>query len=541
MKSARLSTPLAALLILATIAGCGGRTGSAPAPTTTINAEEGAQIGDLAEMPELTPMQVEGYGLVAGLGTNGSAECPVDVLEYLKRYTRVMMPDYTGDPEDIIRSLDTAVVKATGEIKSGATKGSRFDVVIRPIQGSQTRSLAGGQLYTMEMRQPGKALAGGTSLATAGGPVFIDPLSATRDNRTGYVLGGGVVEDTYPLLLRLKKADYRLVSALRNRIIQRFGPETAEARNEEVLSLTPPARFATRQREFATLVKALYVIEGEQLDKTRIDILTKRLADSQDMVRSESSLIGIGRLGAPQVAKLLASPGEDVRLSAAKIMLSYKDYDALDVLRAIVYDTKSKRRMEALRAIADWAPDDQVSGILARLVNDEDMALRLAAVEELLRCGSQLVERQNIGGKFFLDLVSSKGQPMVYVTRAGTPRIVVFGRDMAVNGDVFVTAADGSLTLTSEITSNVVTIIRSRRGLTGVVGKPLKSSRLLADVIKTMSSSPVIEGEKVRLTGLNVAYSDTLEAVKTLCDKGCVKAAFVAGPMAVSAAAAAER
>jgi hypothetical protein len=536
MIPVRLYMSVATCLAFALIAGCGGHS-TTPA-ATNINAEEGAQISDLAEMPELTPLPIEGYGLVAGLGQNGSAECPVDVLEYLKRYARIMMPDTSGNPEAIIRSLDTAVVKVTGEVKPGSVKGSQFDVVVKPIQGSQTRSLAGGMLYTTELRAPGKALAGGTPIATAAGPIYIDTLGPTRDNRTGLVLGGGASASEYPLVLRLKKADYRLVSALRNRIVQRFGPETATAQSEDTLTLLPPARFATRQRDFVTLVKALYIVDSDEMDSRRIEILTKRLADGQDMARTEASLIGIGRASAPAVAKLLTSQDEEVRLRAAKILLSYKEYEALTVLRTILYDSKSKLRMDALRAICDWAPDEQIMGILAKLVNDDDMALRLAAEDELLRCNSPLVTRENIGHRFFLEQVSSKGSPLIYVTRSGAPRIVVFGRDMAVNGDVFVTAADGSLTITSEITSNTVTIIRSRRGETGVVAKPLEASRLVSDVIRTMSSSPVVEGEKVKLTGLSVAYSDALEALKILCDKGCIKAVFAAGPMGVTAASA---
>jgi flagellar basal body P-ring protein FlgI len=160
MKSARLCISVAAYLALAMLAGCGGNSGPAAA-TANVNAEEGLQVGDLADMPELTPQQVEGYGIVVGLGQNGSTECPVDILEYLKRYVRVMMPDMKGDPEGLIRSLDTAVVKVTGEIKPGTNSGGRFDVMAKPIQGSQTRSLAGGQLYTTELRAPGKAMVGG--------------------------------------------------------------------------------------------------------------------------------------------------------------------------------------------------------------------------------------------------------------------------------------------------------------------------------------------------------------------------------------------
>jgi hypothetical protein len=165
-------------------------------------------------------------------------------------------------------------------------------------------------------------------------------------------------------------------------------------------------------------------------------------------------------------------------------------------------------------------------------VDEPDPDLRLAAVEQLLRCGSHLVERQNLGGKFFLDVVASDGPAMIYAARRGAPRIVLFGRGMIVDGDVFVTTADGSVTVDGRSGSRAVNIVRGRRGGTGVVGRPLQTTRLVEDIIRTMSSTPIVEGQTVQLTGLDVAYSDTLEVLSMLCEKGNVKAKFMAGPMA---------
>ena len=521
----------AACFVLAASGGCSGNSGKQAGGGTGINENLGVQIGDLIDVPELPPSSMEGYGIVAGLGENGSSECPVDVLEYLKRYTRVMMPESREDPEKLIRSLDTAVVRVTGEMKPGTKKGGRFDVKIKPIQGSQTRSLAGGQLYTMDLVPAGRTLAGAMAVGTAAGPVFIDTLAAKKDNRTGYVIGGGQANTDYPISITLKKPDFKMASALRNRIIQRFGPGTATAKSEGVLVITPPQKFETRQKEFIDLVKALYIAENDQANMRRAEILIKQLVDGPNRAKAETSLIGLGRINAVEVTKLLSSPDEEVRLRAARVILSYKEYDSLDVLQKIMYDVKSKWRIEALSAIAAWAPNEQTSGILSKLVSDRDIAIRLAAEEELVRCGSPMVVRENVGGKLFLDIVNSGGPSLIYATRTGGPRIILFGQEMAARGEIFLTAADSSVTLNSQSDSDVITIIRSRRSGTGVVAKPLETSRLVSDLIRKLSSSPIVEEEKVTLTGLNVAYSDTLEIMRLLCEKGYVKARFVAGDM----------
>jgi len=516
--------------VLALSTGCGNTATNVP-DDAAISEAEGTQVGNLVTVPELAPLAVEGYGIVAGLGQNGSSECPIDVLAYLKRFSRVMMPESREDPEKMIRSMDTSVVKVTGRIAPGTRKGGRFDVMVKPIQGSQTRSLAGGQLYTTELAALGRSLAGGQPVGMAAGPIFTDTLGDSSDERTGWVLGGGSASTDYALVIKLKKPDYRMASALRNRVIQRFGPGAAMTENEEVIVLSPPARFGDRQGDFVNLVKALYVSENDELNKRRTEIMLNRIVEGRDRETAEAALIGLGRTSAIEVAKLLASPEEDVRLRAARIMLSYGEYRALPTLRAIAYDTGSKRRAEAIQAVANWAPAEQTCGLLSGLVNDSDMEIRLQAEEELVRCGSPLVERENVGGRLFLDVVQSTGRPTIYVTRAAAPKIVVFGSQLSIPEGIFLTAADGSITLNGRADSRTITVIRNRRSGTGVVGQPLQAGRLVADIIRTLSSTPVVEGDKVILTGLSVPYSDTIDVLRSLCDKGYVNAQFIAGEM----------
>ncbi|HSV27001.1 MAG TPA: flagellar basal body P-ring protein FlgI, partial [Sedimentisphaerales bacterium] len=454
-------------LLQVVLAGCGGPSTPGRPAGSGVSAEEGVQIRDLVVVPELLPSPLEGFGIVAGLGESGSSECPLDVLEYLKRHVRVMMPNVREDPERFIRSLDTAVVRVVGQVEPGTARGGRFDVMVLPVPGTQTRSFVGGQLFTTDLMAPGRVLAGGQTMATAAGPIFIDTLSESPDPLTGWVLAGGTAEADYPLFLRLREPDFRMASAIRNRIIQRFGPGTAVAASEAVVTLRPPQNFRASNTQFVALAEALYVFEDDETNARRAAILVARLAKGRDMERTEASLIGLGRLCAPKVRTLLDSDNVEVRLRAARILLTYGEPDGLSVLRDMLHDSTCRLRMEALRAIADWAPTSQVCGILSRLLDDADMDIRLAAVDELLKCGSPLVTRENVGGRLFLDLVGGAARPAIYVARTGAPRIILFNRNMIAEGPIFMTTADGSLTLNAATGADAITLIRSRRGETG--------------------------------------------------------------------------
>jgi hypothetical protein len=58
----------------------------------------------------------------------------------------------------------------------------------------------------------------------------------------------------------------------------------------------------------------------------------------------------------------------------------------------------------------------------------------------------------------------------------------------------------------------------------------MKSSFDLGDVIRTLCTEPLTEGQKGR-GGLGVSYAEVIALLKQMCDKGAVNAEFLAGPL----------
>ena len=78
-----------------------------------------------------------------------------------------------------INSPNTAVVEIFGTIPTLAAKGEPFDLLIAPLPGTQTTSLAGGRLYTTELSALERFFGYGQyskTVALGSGPVFINKL-----------------------------------------------------------------------------------------------------------------------------------------------------------------------------------------------------------------------------------------------------------------------------------------------------------------------------------------------------------------------------
>ncbi len=97
-----------------------------------------------------TPLEVRGFGLVIGLGRNGSRDCPKPIYETLVQQMykqQGQTSQYIGEtsitPEGMIDDLDTAVVSVRGMIPAAAVAGSSIDLSLIALPGTQTKSIHG--------------------------------------------------------------------------------------------------------------------------------------------------------------------------------------------------------------------------------------------------------------------------------------------------------------------------------------------------------------------------------------------------------------
>ena len=110
----------AALALCAVLAGCGNKqTVRTPEVPVYVEGTIG-QFGQYVGLPERT---VQGYGVVIGLGENGSRDVPGQIRQYLVQYLQKQKlgswRENTAhlDPDRILRQPDTAVVLVAGDIR----------------------------------------------------------------------------------------------------------------------------------------------------------------------------------------------------------------------------------------------------------------------------------------------------------------------------------------------------------------------------------------------------------------------------------------
>jgi flagellar basal body P-ring protein FlgI len=423
--------------------------------------------------------------------------------------------DYEGyaiqgkSPKDLLRDKNVAVVLVQAAVPPAAPKGLPFDVYVTAINAS---SLEGGMLWTTDMYiQTGSAgtIGGlkGRRLASARGPVFINPFGDPAQEgdgvsrRTGRVLAGGSVAEPLKIEILLDEPSHartrRMAEAINTRFPEEAGDrgKTAMGRNSESLGLQVPSSMVDNAGDFVQIVRHL------QVDMSAPDLYAKRYVDAlkeQPWLSGELGycLLAVG--GDPAirfVRELYDYPEAVPRITALRVGARLGDHKTAEYLIKSAQTGNGPERFEAIELLASVDGGPNIDLALRNLLASRELLVRVTAYESLLSRAQgsarkraireaaalarasgdyaltnpshrevllrgaipgnniQGVRREIVGDKFQLDIVPY-GEPMVYVTQQGQPRIVLFGGEgkagIKLESPSLVSAWDDRLILASE-------------------------------------------------------------------------------------------
>jgi flagellar P-ring protein precursor FlgI len=453
----------------------------------------------------------------------------------LEKYVWQQLPEGSKiNPKEFIESLDTAVVEINALLPALSLAGEHFDIQLKPLSETQTTSLRGGRLYTAELKEKSRFVAFDVyakTLADAHGPVFT--FTGGADNEQRYcIFGGGLVQQTVTVSLVLQEPDFYTAGVVRNRINERFGPGTANAISDRQIQISFPKGYRNNKIKFLRLISALYLSEQDEQKKTRIDNLITQLQQQTEKLSVEIAIEAIGRPALDKLNALLEHPDPAVRFSAARILLNIGDQRGLDVLQKVIEDSQSPRRLEAIEAVGQNAKPKEVLILLAPLLDEERIDIRLAAYEQLLGRNCPIIKRTNIANNFFLDRVLCGGPKAIYAYRKDSPRLVLFGSPLYCEKEkeIFVTLEDGAITINARPEDKSISITRRHPSKPRVIG-PLKSGFEAGEIILTLCQDSETDQSDNSRPGLGIAYPQVIELLEKMCQSQAVIAQFIPGPL----------
>lgn len=547
-------------------------------------------IGSQATIIGQQPVRISGLGFVIGVNGTGGGTLNDQVAFHMEREMGIRgvgngafdgTPFEGLSPRQLLQNKDTAVVIVYALVPPGAPDGSRFDVFVTALNAT---SLEGGRLYTTELRL-GQAVAFGgpqrSKLGEAHGNIYINPFAEPGEvesvvSRTvGRILSGGVVTKSDRIRVLLDNPSHsrarQIVSAINSRFPQRSGDRNpiAIGRDERTIEVEVPRQFMERSEEFVQLLAHVQINQAapqvyarqyvnalrrepyladdlgwalNALGEPALPFIRELYNDSELVPRLVALRTG-ARLGddrAAEALKELAVSGpESVRADAIGLLGRLDGGPTVDeTLKNLLGKSPLPVRIAAYEALVERAERSRYLSLVEyEQYRDAPVGLR-ASAEELRRvselnlpAGSiQSVSRVPMYGKFLLDRVPV-GDPLIYVTQQGAPRIVLFGEDLSVETPSFASAWSDRLMLLAETPGE-----RPRVYYRAVPGKAVRIDAVtyrqaytgeIAGTVTDLIDFLAREwSPDQQMVGLGLTYSEVVGALHELYKAGSLSASF---------------
>jgi len=402
-------------------------------------------VGDLASPFNVHPVTVEYVGLVTGLKGTGSDPRPSPERALL---LGEMQTRGVRNPNAVLASPDTALVKVRATIRAGIQKGDRFDAEVRVPSQSETTSLRGGYLLQTELKEMAvladSRYHSGHTYGVAEGPVLVaDPSADPKKDRVlttrGMVLGGGVARKSRPLGLVLKPEHKSVYNAARvqDAINKRFTlfdersikKGVANAQNDRYVELKLHPRYKDNVQRYMAVVRSIAIRESEVERSERLALLEKQLLDPVSASRAALQLEAIGKQAVEALSKAIRSQDAEVRFYAAEALAYLDETRAAEPLGLAARDVPAFRvfALTALSAMDDFAAADQ----LRQLLHVRSAETRYGAFRALwaMNPNEAAIRGESLGGQFSYHVIDTPAPPMIHLTRSRRAEIVLFGRD----------------------------------------------------------------------------------------------------------------
>ncbi|MEM9252815.1 MAG: flagellar basal body P-ring protein FlgI [Planctomycetota bacterium] len=453
--------------------------GAAPAPTYSGPPFLRNTIGSLCTLNGFTPTYASGIGIVVNLDGTGSPQVPAPlrtqiVNDLRKRGVGSVRSIDTGfplvTPGQLLDSENTAVVAVQGLIPAGATKDTRFDVLVSALPQTQTTSLQGGRLMPLDLTAAG-AEAPATflpKLADARGDMYLNPFdednAATEDTaflRQGIVLRGGRVAEDQRLELLLNQPSWARSRTIANRINERFGltedrRAIAEPKTDRAIAIFVPPRYANNPAELVSLISYVYLGGGPGFESAMaaqlVEVARRRPSDRLEV---EMAWKALGKTVLPQIRPLYED--EDVGLAMAALSAGafLQDERTSDRLSRLAETDDKNLKIRVTQVLSELHHSQRGSTVLGQLASDLDPDVRVAAYEAMIRTGDSQVQRLPIRDetdriKYVIDRIRSD-QPMVYAQITSTPTLAIFdGGDIQIDPNTVARAWGNRVMIRSE-------------------------------------------------------------------------------------------
>ncbi len=402
-------------------------------------------IGDIATITGLVPQQYESFGLVYKLPGTGGDTRPSQSRELVLRELKIREVE---NPNSVIASDSTAIVKLRANAPAGAVVGDRVDVIVEKSIDCEATDLRGGELMPTRLKDLvpiAGAIRESNVKAIAAGPLVTVPpsLNSTKqlDKEAAIILGGARIIEQSVVYIRMNDQLRHVVStqSATESINRRFDiydknarVGIATAKTDRTIEIQIPTKYRTDISHFVDTVLSVGFMESDLDQKNRMEECRKKMASNTTAKNAALQLEAIGKDAIPILKEYLQNSDKEIRYYAAYALAYFDDPDCAPVLAELIRSEPAFRHTSFLAlTVADHPSVDES---LRSLLQDKDPEVCYGALRALRkkRSNDMVASGQLLDGLGRITEIASP-HPMVAVSLSLEPEVAVFGGSIPVN------------------------------------------------------------------------------------------------------------
>jgi len=450
-----------------------------PVPEDFETRVETPFIGEYITVSGLNLITLQGVGLAVDLdGTGGNPPPSV--------YRTMLRDDMTRrrvrNPEQILRSPNTALVVVRAYLPPLIRKRDTFDLEVRLPENSEATSLRGGRLMEMRLTEhalvPGRGIMRGKDYGIGQGHILISIGDESDESlagvlRRGRIPAGGRSLKDRDLSVSLRNDFHSIRNAKRiaDRIGMRFydynesgiREPLAKAITDRHVELKMQTRYRDNYPRYLQVIRNIAFRETDIARRVRMERTLTKLQTPITAERASLQLEAIGREAIPLLRKVLKSPFAECRFHAALALAYLNDASGVGDL------TEAARTVPAFRVFAFAAlstvGDADAHLQLRDLLNERSAETRYGAFRALtiLDANDPFLKGERLNDQFTLHVLDTTGDPMIHLTHHRKAEVVVFGAEQRLETPLVVRAGHHIL-VTAQAGSDTVVVSRYQPG-----------------------------------------------------------------------------
>ena len=509
-------------------------------PGLSDESDDNERLRELMEVPDapdlirqaaiphgLSPVQVDGVGLVTQLPSTGGAPDPSgfrdQLIEELKR-------DSYKEPNGILERNDTSLVRVRAIVPPGARRGDLLDLRLLSPASSRATNLHSGflektrlrhqQVLDRSLRQSDVMLIGqGAILTQADFQPHLDETLKVE----GTILRGGIIQVDRPLGLVIRpefehaKMSANIASAINKRFFFFDGTTRrgiAKAIEDDFVQLDLHPRYHRNVYRMMEVVRAIGMNGSGTYSQKRLTELAERLANPATAADAAIRLEAMGESAIPTLVEGTRSDNAELRYYAAEA-LAYLDREEAILPLEEAVQSEPAFRHDALLALQEL-PKHEVVDALTRLMGEQSLETRYGAFCALRQRddGKSVLLGRELGS-LKLYRVPTDNAPVVIVSIREQPEVVMFGNTARINLPGALRLPTGGVMLIGDPATGTV---RISRHASGELGKRTEVDSEIGAVIAGIAS-------------VGGSYGDVVAVLRICKDKGYLSDQLAIDPL----------